>query len=144
LKLGVRKLDQPKRIQNIDRTPNQAGELTDFCNLQLVLGGQEKIRQFYVTNLGKDRIILGYPWLREFDPPLNLKEGKLKEGQVLLETLTRKWALLKQQRMFLHALQAKRWAELEDKIIIAKTNFMQEWAISTHKDIPTREILDKY
>jgi hypothetical protein len=43
LKLGAKKLDQPKKIQNVDGTPNQAGELTDYCNLQLILGEQERL-----------------------------------------------------------------------------------------------------
>jgi hypothetical protein len=88
---------------------------------------------------------LGYPWLKEFNPPLNWKEGRLKKGQVVLETPMRKWVLFKQQRMFLHTLQAKRWAEPDDEIIIAKTNFAQEWAITAHdKDKPTGEIPEKY
>jgi hypothetical protein len=31
----------------------------------------------FVTNLGKDQIILSYPWLKAFNPDINWKEGKL-------------------------------------------------------------------
>jgi hypothetical protein len=40
---------------------------------------------FYVTNLGTDCVLLGYPWLREFNPQINWTKGVVKGGQVALK-----------------------------------------------------------
>jgi hypothetical protein len=69
-RLGVGRicLGQSKKVQNIDGTLNQAGEITHFCVLKTKLGEKEKAQKFYITDLGKDRIILGFPWLEEYNP----------------------------------------------------------------------------
>ena len=41
---------------------------------------------FYVTNLGRDRIILGHPWFREFNPTVDWKQNTLEGGDIILET----------------------------------------------------------
>jgi hypothetical protein len=63
--LGIRRicLGQIKKVHNVDGTLNQAGEITHFCILKTKLGQKEKAQKFYITDLGKDQIILGYPWL---------------------------------------------------------------------------------
>ncbi len=33
--------------------------------------------QFYIMNLGRDRIILGYPWFRNFNPQIDWPKYKL-------------------------------------------------------------------
>jgi hypothetical protein len=40
----------------------------------------------FVTNLGKDHIILGYPWFEAFNPKINWKEGRLLGPQIELKT----------------------------------------------------------
>ncbi len=39
-------------------------------------GHQRHLTQFYETNLGEDRIIFGYPWLRTFNPQIDWEKGK--------------------------------------------------------------------
>jgi hypothetical protein len=39
-----------------------------FCVLKTKLGEKEKAQKFYIMDLGKDRIILGFPWLEEYNP----------------------------------------------------------------------------
>jgi hypothetical protein len=39
-----------------------------------------------VTNLGDDRAILGYPWLRDFNPKIDWPTGKLEGPPVEIET----------------------------------------------------------
>ena len=43
--------------------------------------------RFYLTNLGKDRFILGYPFLWEFNLRIDWKTGQLLEGDVEIETM---------------------------------------------------------
>ena len=54
----------------------------------MVTRGNQKERQhFYVTNLGKDRFIFGYPWCRTFKPDINWTDAQLKGSKVQAETL---------------------------------------------------------
>jgi hypothetical protein len=39
-----------------------------------------------MTSLGRDRMILGYPFLQEFNPHIDWVEGTLKEGRVTLQS----------------------------------------------------------
>ena len=43
--------------------------------------------RFYLTNLGKDCFILGYPFLWEFNPRIDWKTGQLLEGNIEIETM---------------------------------------------------------
>jgi hypothetical protein len=52
--------------------------LTHYCELCIHVGEQEGIERFFVTNLGEDQAILGYPWIEHFDPPFDWKNKKLK------------------------------------------------------------------
>ena len=42
---------------------------------------------FYLTNLGKDRFVLGYPFLWNFNPRTDWKTRRLLEGEVEIETM---------------------------------------------------------
>ncbi len=43
--------------------------------------------KFFLTNLGKDRFILGYPFLFTFNPGINWRAAKLEGGDIHLETI---------------------------------------------------------
>jgi hypothetical protein len=42
--------------------------------------------RFFLTDLGQDRFILGYPFLFAFNPEVDWRAAKLKGGTVRLET----------------------------------------------------------
>jgi hypothetical protein len=76
-------------VFNIDGTENQDEKITSYCLLNILKGQKEVAQIFFITNLGEDRIILGYPWLREFDPQINWKEGKVCRPPIKLSTMGR-------------------------------------------------------
>jgi len=41
-------------------------------------GHQRSLTRFYETNLGEDRIIFRYPWLRTFNPKIDWERGKVE------------------------------------------------------------------
>ncbi len=65
------------RIWNIDGTHNQDGEITHFTDLQVCTGTNTKFLRFLLTNLGRDEVILGYPWLTTFEPTIHWKDATL-------------------------------------------------------------------
>jgi gag-polyprotein putative aspartyl protease len=101
LRLGSNKLATPRPVHNVDGTPNKAGEITHSIDLYVQLGKKEQCTRFFVTNLGKDRMILGHPWLRTFNPQINWEKGNLR-GKLEISTTA-----AKQQIAQAHVLLAR-------------------------------------
>jgi predicted aspartyl protease len=76
-------LPKPRQIVNVDGTENRAGQVMEACILEVGHGENRHLQRFYITDLGFDRILLGYPWLSAFNPRINWKEGKVQERTVL-------------------------------------------------------------
>jgi Reverse transcriptase (RNA-dependent DNA polymerase)/RNase H-like domain found in reverse transcriptase len=122
--LSTHKLPHPRYVYNVDGTQNQAGTLTEYCVLRCIVGDKDTLQQFYVTNLGKDRVLLGHPWLSEFNSRINWAKGEVQNGGVRIET---KW------RKFQHPRQIHKDREKEPARIDC-TNVAQEWAIKAHQE----------
>jgi hypothetical protein len=86
LRLGTKKLPKARQLFNVDRTHNQAGLIEESVHLYIDRGDEHVQTQLHVTNLGRDRLILGYPWLEAFNPEINWAEGKLLGPRTTLKT----------------------------------------------------------
>jgi hypothetical protein len=53
-------LNEPVKAYNMDRTGNKQGTINAYVNLEFKLGDQKFNEHFYVTKLGKQRIILEF------------------------------------------------------------------------------------
>ena len=71
----------------MDDTPNKHGHIMDYINLMIKQGNHKKRMRFLVSNLGENHLILGYPWLREFNPSLDWKQGKIIGSHIQIHTL---------------------------------------------------------
>ena len=81
LGVGIKELRTPLTVNNIDGTVNRDGTITHFCNLWAHQGSQTEKLDFYVANLGRDQIILGYPWFQLFNPNFDwLKNAERQHG----------------------------------------------------------------
>jgi hypothetical protein len=70
-------LDKPVKAYNVDGTENKRGTINAYVNLEFKLGDQKFNKRFYVTGLGKQRIILGFPWLHKYNPIIDWKMGEI-------------------------------------------------------------------
>jgi Retroviral aspartyl protease len=70
-------LDGPVKAYNMDGTESKQGTINAYVNLEFKLGDQKFNERFYVTGLGKQRIILGFPWLHKYNPIINWKKGEI-------------------------------------------------------------------
>src|SRR6266702_1701412 len=77
LKIATLPIEVPLKIWNVDGTHNQDGKITHFTDLQVRTGADTKILRFLLTNLGRDEVILGYPWLTAFKPEIHWKDATL-------------------------------------------------------------------
>ena len=87
LKIGSIRLEKPIQVYNVDGTRNSRGDLKRCCWLKVIVGRRRRWMKFYLTNLGKDRVILGYPFLTTFNPHLDWKMGKLRSGEIKIQTI---------------------------------------------------------
>ena len=70
------KLEEPLRVLNVDGTENKKGTIKDYVELNLKINGRKSLEQLMVTGLGKEKIILGFPWLTDHNPDINWKTGQ--------------------------------------------------------------------
>ena len=70
------KLDSPLRAFNVDGTENKKGTIKTYVKLDLEINGRKNTTELLVTGLGKERIILGFPWLNENNPDINWRSGQ--------------------------------------------------------------------
>jgi Retroviral aspartyl protease len=82
LQMPIKHLKEPRKLYNIDGTPNQSRELQYFINIQMQTRTQQSTLQFFLSNLGENKIILGYPWFAVFQPRIDWKRGWINHGQL--------------------------------------------------------------
>jgi hypothetical protein len=71
-------LDEPIPVQNADGTHSQGGPITSFTDVILFAPPSFRDRlQLEVATLVYD-VILGLPWLKRHNPPVNWKEGMME------------------------------------------------------------------
>ena len=95
-RLGLTKkpLKTPIRALNADGTEN--GTSTHYCPTICRINGKNTQVHFKVISLGRPRIIIGLPWLKQHNPNINWKESTLtwrnektqKKLQQLIQTIS--------------------------------------------------------
>jgi hypothetical protein len=59
--LDIKMLEIPVMARNMDGTENKQGTIRSYVDLQFKLGDNTFEERFYITGLGKQKIILGFP-----------------------------------------------------------------------------------
>ncbi len=80
LKIAYLPVETPIKIWNVDGTHNQDGAISHFTDLQVHTRTETKTLRFLITNLGRDEVILGYPWLTAFEPIVHWKDASLDKA----------------------------------------------------------------
>jgi hypothetical protein len=86
LGLGTRTLPLPLQVNNIDRTINSKGSITQYCNLWIRQGAKVVKLGFYIANLGSHCLILGHPWFKSFNPSINWSTNQMDGDNLIIET----------------------------------------------------------
>ena len=82
LKLPIKLLEKPCKLFNVNGTENKSGELKYYTNLSVQTGTTWIPLQFFLTDLGKHKAILGYPWFATVQPKINWKQGWIDHTQL--------------------------------------------------------------
>jgi hypothetical protein len=91
LGLGAQALDRPRKVWDIDRTTNHAGQLTSFVDLEVRRGEKEEKMCFLVTDLRNEDLILGYPWLATFEPQFNWRNSVINTTHLPIVVRSLDW-----------------------------------------------------
>ena len=88
-RLVVKQLITPRKIVNVDGTPNAKGEIKYYVDLDMNHGTTRVRLRFFLTDIGERDIILGYPWFAAVQPNIDWKRGWIATEQlpVILRTL---------------------------------------------------------
>ena len=71
-------MDHPLTAKNVDGMINKKGIIEKYIDLEFKIDSRKFKEQFYITGLGKQKIILGFPWLQKHNPKIDWKTGKIK------------------------------------------------------------------
>ena len=61
---------------NVDGTENKQGTIKQYVDLTFTINKRPQTQRLLLTGLGKQRIILGFPWLQEQNPIINWRTGE--------------------------------------------------------------------
>jgi hypothetical protein len=121
LGIGTKRLKKPRTVTNVDGTLNRAGQINRYANLQFSYDRKTKELPVFVTNLGKDRIILGLPWFQEFEPTISWKQGELL-GQLKVNTSSKMLEINKTTLAMSWAIQGE-----SNKIHLAEKDVLNQY-----------------
>ena len=64
-------LEEPLKVFNVDGTANKVGTITEFVRVLLEVQGHQQRVDLLVTGLGRNKVLLGMPWLEDTNPDIN-------------------------------------------------------------------------
>ena len=82
LKLPIKQLPQPRKLFNVDGSLNRAGELRFYTDLSVRTGSDQTKLRFFLTELGEQKAILGYPWFAAVQPKIDWRRGWIDHTQL--------------------------------------------------------------
>ena len=77
-RLSTQTLSSPIPVRNIDRTPNEAGSVTEVVELVLRYKNHSEWAFFAVTGLGRQRVIMGHSWLQKHNLDIDWTTREVK------------------------------------------------------------------
>src|SRR6202522_136511 len=76
--MDIYNLEKPMKALNVDGTENKRGTIKQYVDLTFTINGRPQTQRLFLTGLGKQKIILGFPWLQEQNPVINWKTGEFR------------------------------------------------------------------
>src|SRR6266702_4603983 len=136
LRISYLPVPNPIKIWNVDGTLNQDGNITHYTDLQVKTGKETYILRFLITNLGRDEVILGYPWFTAFEPKIRWREATLEEEYqpVVITTINTHEPTIESaiRALETYGLDEEAWEQLlddeEPHVAIRKTTTASELA----------------
>ena len=84
LKLPVKHLPYTQPVYNINGTLNKNGHIHSYTDLEMQTGQQRTKLHFFLTDIGNQKLILGYPWFTATQPNINWAQRWIETEQLPL------------------------------------------------------------
>src|SRR5271155_2874868 len=95
--MDIHNLEKPMKALNVDGTKNKRGMIKQYIDLSFTINGKSQTQRLFLAGLGKQRIILGFPWLQEQNPIINWRTGEFR------------WPIRVPDIKKIHQLSEQRW-----------------------------------
>ena len=82
LRLPIQRLATPRKLYNVDGSSNRSGDLLYYTDLAVQTGDRRVNLCFFLSNLGENKAILGYPWFAAMQPKIDWKRGWIDHSQL--------------------------------------------------------------
>jgi len=82
LRLPIKRLLFLRKLFNVDRTENKAGQLQFYTDLAIQTGRTTTNMRFFLTQLGEHKAILGYLWFAAIQPKIDWRRGWIDHTQL--------------------------------------------------------------
>jgi len=76
--INTRTLSHNIPVFNIDSSPNEAGQIPEVVNILLHYKTHSERMLLAVSRLRKQSLILGYNWLKDYNPKVDWEKGEVK------------------------------------------------------------------
>jgi hypothetical protein len=82
LHLPIKVLKEPRKLFNVDGTQNRAGDLKFYVDMNTQTGTQRRTLQYFLSDLGENKVILGFPWFAAAQPKIDWARGWIAHDQL--------------------------------------------------------------
>jgi hypothetical protein len=82
MKLPIQQLTEERRLFNVNGMQNKAGSLKYFTDVTTRMGEKSTRLQYFLTDLGENQVILGYPWFASAQPWIDWVKGWIDYTQL--------------------------------------------------------------
>ena len=76
--LPLLRLNKEIQVSNVDESPNKNGPIRFHTRLPTKIDGKTISTRFLISNLGKEDVILGLPWLDKVNPKVDWTNKSVK------------------------------------------------------------------
>jgi hypothetical protein len=89
LRLPTKCLEKARKVYNVNGTLNKKGDILFYTDLEVRTGQKYINMRFFLTDLGPQHLILGYPWFAAVQPKIDWARGWIDYEQlpVVIKTL---------------------------------------------------------
>ena len=140
LGLKAQGLSRPRRLIMFDGTPSDAGAITHFIDLSVLIREDRKSKsiRFYVTLLADSDVVIGRAWMKLHGVRLDMEKGRVRvkevrQGKASLDEVGEEGAVLR-------GLVGEAWRTHED-LGELKTMEAQFWEPPEERDLDEEERL---
>ena len=84
LKLPIKCLPYTQLVYNVNGTLNKNRHIHSYTNLEMQTGQQRTKLCFFLTDIGDQKLILGYPWFTATQPNIDWAQGWIEAEQLPL------------------------------------------------------------